>query len=263
MSFDPGYSALVVPEARWRKGRAWRIAAVIAGVLMLSGALSLGYRPGRFGSRAPLDLATATVDRGDVTLVVTESGVLESAYDSVIRCEVESFLGLPVANPKAPSSEGTVPKLSGAGASAVMKPASAAAGSQTRVAAKVRGLLGGGAAASPGGGRIPAAASVPTTTAVTPEMGISQSPPKIRSFAYVVSPHVALRANAPDPVIRTGPPPRPPTILSILPEGTCARAGDVVCELDSSAFRLEYQAQKGALRADEVLGRPSPEPAHR
>ena len=259
MSFDPGFSALVVPKARRRKGRAWWIAAVIAGVLGLSGAVALGYRPGRFGSRPPVDLATVTVDRGDVTLIVTESGVLESTYDSVVRCEVESFLGLPVATAKGPPSDGTVPRLSGTGGSSVMKPSSAAAGAQTGTAAKVRSLLGGGAAASAGGGRATAAASVPASAAATPEAGIAQKPPTIRSFAYVVAPHVALRANAPEPVIRTGAPPGRRRSSRFSPRGQCpGRRRRVRARFLGLPPRVP--GAEGALRADEGVGRAGPEP---
>ena len=41
-----------------------------------------------------------------------------------------------------------------------------------------------------------------------------------------------------------GAPKRPPTILSILPEGSRVKAGDVVCELDSSAFRDVLPVQR-------------------
>ena len=41
--------------------------------------------------RALPALETVVVEQGDVTLVVTENGSLESSVDDVIRCRVESF----------------------------------------------------------------------------------------------------------------------------------------------------------------------------
>jgi multidrug resistance efflux pump len=68
--------------------------------------------------------------------------------------------------------------------------------------------------------------------------------PEIRSFGYLVEPYVPLSTAAPDGSPRAGRPPLPPSILSIVQEGTTVKAGDVVCELDSSAFRVELLAQK-------------------
>src|SRR5262249_43808233 len=98
-----------------------------------------------------------------------------------------------------------------------------------------------GGNASTGGASQPGA---PTSSAPASDPATGTSRPEIRSFVDRVEPHVPLRSNSPDPPPRAGPPPLPPTILSILPEGTRVKANDVVCVLDASAFRIELLAQK-------------------
>jgi hypothetical protein len=77
------------------------IATAIAGASGLCWALSMGYKSERLRSSSLPDLATVEVDQGDMTLVVTENGSLESLDDDVARCRVESFLALPVGAPAA------------------------------------------------------------------------------------------------------------------------------------------------------------------
>jgi multidrug resistance efflux pump len=66
----------------------------------------------------------------------------------------------------------------------------------------------------------------------------------IRSFEYVVEPHVPFRSLLPDQGAMATTAPPPLTIISILPEGSHVKAGDVVCELDSSLFRDAFSVQK-------------------
>jgi multidrug resistance efflux pump len=100
--------------------------------------------------------------------------------------------------------------------------------------------------------------------------------PVIGSFSYQVEPHIPLRPRKATVTQTTAkakakaaeaaavsamggnrggggnqrnpnePPPKPAstTIISILPEGNPVSTGDVVCELDASAFKDELQAQK-------------------
>ena len=68
--------------------------------------------------------------------------------------------------------------------------------------------------------------------------------PVIRSFGHTVMPHIPLRSTLSDQGVIAISPPPPPTILSILPEGTRVRDRDVVCELDSSAFRQAVAVQQ-------------------
>src|SRR5262249_55759512 len=77
-----------------------------------------------------------------------------------------------------------------------------------------------------------------------PESAKPPKRPSIRSFDYKVAPYVALRTTlAEQGEISTKAPP-PPTILSLLPEGSPVRAGDIVCELDSSGFRQALEIQQ-------------------
>ncbi len=125
--------------------------------------------------------------------------------------------------------------------------------------------MAGGSGGTSGGGASSGGAT--TTTPVSTK-------PVIRSFSYAVPPYQPLRPKAAggaqqpikqaaaDPNMagggrrgggggggRGGDPnnaekPGSTRIISILPEGTRVKAGQVVCELDSAAFRDEVQAQK-------------------
>jgi hypothetical protein len=99
MSTNRDTIAQVILEARSLGGPFRRVAATIAGFLGLCWALSLGYRPGPYQHRSVPAVATVEVDQGDVSLVVTENGFLESSIDDVVRSRVESILGLPAASP--------------------------------------------------------------------------------------------------------------------------------------------------------------------
>lgn len=106
--------------------------------------------------------------------------------------------------------------------------------------------------------------SAPTTTVASPALSSSKTapaPPPIQSFTYSVVPYVPLRpvSTAQVQTVQQAPPPPPPTggrrqqeaekpgstrILWILDEGSKVKKGDVVCELDSSSFRDQRDAQK-------------------
>jgi HlyD family secretion protein len=207
-------------------------------------------------------LATVAVDRGDVAQVVIECGTVESPDDDVIRCQVESFLSLPVA-----ASGG----IRESRASTVVRPRPLATGISSATGAPTGGVIapafgarsrsklpGAGAGGSPASK--PTVATVPKVADLVPKLdtadgeapsdpATAEAPkavlrPEIRSFEHPVEPHVPLRATATgQEAIRITPPP-PPVILSIVPEGTKVRAGDLVCELDSAAFRQALDVQK-------------------
>lgn len=265
MSLQQTASPLVISKAPKRGKRSWAIGVLIAGAAGLWWALSVGYRPASLRQPPEAVLATIVVDRGDVVPVVTENGSVESADDMVIRCRVESFLGLPpgapAANPGGPPGsqppQARNPRMQASGGSssqAASSPAIAApAGSplpggfqRGQGASKARAIGAGavstlagkttGKGSPAGGGSSSASAALDSTT------GLKR--PDIRSFDYIVEPHIPLRSTSTDPGPRTGPPPQPPMILAILPEGTRVKAGDVVCELDASGFREELQAQQ-------------------
>ena len=68
--------------------------------------------------------------------------------------------------------------------------------------------------------------------------------PEIRSFRHTVVPHIPLRSTLAGQGVIAGTAPPPPSVLSILPEGARVHAGDIVCELDSSAFRQALEVQQ-------------------
>src|SRR4051794_7094783 len=85
-------ASLVIPEERGTSWRPWLLAGGIATVLVL-GAWGSGLRPSRLWSSPVPTLNTLEVDRGDVVLVVTENGSLESADNATVRCQVEALIG--------------------------------------------------------------------------------------------------------------------------------------------------------------------------
>jgi HlyD family secretion protein len=238
------------------------IAAVVFGAGAMAVCMALtGYRPAGSRSMSLPAFETVEVDRGDLVVVVTENGTLESGDDSIVRCQVESFLGLPTgASPgrPTPSSQMARPRASTGASVASPGPgngitvASPSSGQGKARSADRFGSVKVGLARSSGAsqsaGNAPEAHSsssgISPSRAPTPETTAASSLPEIRSFQYAVAPYSPLRTGVLDSTAAAGPPPPPPTILSIVPEGTQVKAGAVVCELDSSAFRRELLAQQ-------------------
>lgn len=263
---NQGAPALVLSEVRRRPRRSrWIAAAVVAvvGTLGACWAWWPGNRPGLGWSEAPKVLATVAVDRGDVALVVTETGSLESSDNAVVRCEVESFYGLPtgaaaVAARTPTRGMSASSRMGGGAASSAPKAAAPAKGQapgMPKDAASAKAKAVGAGVASKADGKGPAAGSSNASAALDAFLesaagtGVVPDPtalkrPDVQSFSYIIEPHVPLRTNAYEPTPTSGRPPLPPTILGILDEGTPVKAGDVVCQLDSSAFRTELQAQE-------------------
>ncbi|GIW88491.1 MAG: hypothetical protein KatS3mg108_2815 [Isosphaeraceae bacterium] len=203
--------------------------------------------------------ATTTVDRGDMQVVVVESGAVESASNTVVRCQVEALVGMVTGVPGS-AVGGTVGGRGGGGRGG-------AGGGRL---GGVGGGVGGGAAARPAASVTAAAAARPGAAgaatarvggAATASTGLQK--PVIRSFTYVVAPHVPLRPMLTATMQAgtaaasqggrggggggggggSGERGGSTRILRILPEGTQVKAGQVVCWLDDSAFRDELQAQ--------------------
>ncbi len=81
-------------------------------------------------------------------------------------------------------------------------------------------------------------------SAVSTEEPAADGRPTVESFDYEVEPHVPLRSRNGSQLAVTPIAPAPPMILSIVPEGTRVKKGEVVCEIDSSAFQDALQIQK-------------------
>jgi HlyD family secretion protein len=258
MTTDQVTPVAVKPTERRRGGRS---AAMIAVALGSWWALSVAFRAAPFWSSSPAAPETVEVDRGDVAEVVVEYGSIESSDQDVVRCQVESFLGLPGRAPAASAQSRPSPATRPRIAAKVVSPATEPTGRVTISAllkVKARGAESQGTTQSGGtgavtaskpGGSTPAeksaaASSSSNATAVASDSSLAAKRPRIRSFDYSVEPHIPLRSTLPDQgAIATTPAP-PPTILSILPEGSRVKAGDVVCELDSSAYRDALPVQQ-------------------
>ncbi len=236
-----------------RGARGWLAAAVLSALCL---ALFLERRGGPLPRESAPEVATVEVDQGDVSLVVTENGVLESSVDDVVRCRVESLLGLPVGAPPAGASPSPSPRAGrriGGGSSATQPRETAlAAVAKTLSTSKARlaapsGTAPGRVSDSKLPGSNPAAGSSAlafSSPAATFDSTGSLSRSAIRSFDYVVEPHVPLRSTLPDLGVMATTAPAPLSIISILDEGTHVKAGEVVCELDSSALRDALTVQQ-------------------
>ncbi len=260
MAMDMQTTATSIPLAhRW----GLRIVAAIAGAAGLCWALSLGHETGRSPSSTLPETATVEVDQGDVVEIVTENGSIESSDDSLVRCRVESFLGLPVGAPGAnpisqlAQSRNTRTARTSAVPASGSRNATAAAAAMSKAQAKSPANAGPGAVKSEKTGTGAAATLAASASARrSPASGATSSPPpvldsslaskrpEIRSFDYVVEPHTPLRASLPDQGAIATAPPAPPAIVSIIPEGSRVKAGAVVCELDSSVFRDALPVQQ-------------------
>src|SRR5262249_30361560 len=89
---DSAPPALEIPEERGRSWRPWVLAGVLVGATGLA-AWGAGARPAQLWTKPAPSLTTIEIDRGDVALVVTENGSLESADSATVRCEVEALMG--------------------------------------------------------------------------------------------------------------------------------------------------------------------------
>jgi multidrug resistance efflux pump len=164
----------------------------------------------------------------------------------------------------------------GATGAAGSSPSGGGGGGGTSGASGGSGSMGGGSGGASGSTSAPAGGSSGGAVGTT----AAGSKPVIRSFTYVVTPHVPLRPAAPKPAPeatkkKTGPMPgggrmgggmgggRGPgrggrggmggmmeeekpgstTIVEIAPEGTKVKAGEVVCRLDASTFEDEEKSQ--------------------
>src|SRR5271157_1053537 len=71
---------------------------MLAALLAVGGAVwawQAGYRPPFLGAQSSkLSLDLVEVDQGDVIEYVVENGTLESATNTVVRCEVEALMGM-------------------------------------------------------------------------------------------------------------------------------------------------------------------------
>lgn len=260
-----------------RPRMSWVLLSLSVFIGTATGAWVMGYSPRRLTamvrnfSTPTNTLATLPVDTGDIDLEIVESGTLESANSVPVKCQVKALLG--TVNSAVggmqqgggggrggggggrggqSSGGGAPPRMTGTAGQAQAKKGTTkgAAGTAKGAADTAKGAASGAGGMAGGAG---GASSV-------------LQAPMIRSFTYVVMPYIPLRGAAVTgarastvsssamPVMgggggggggggmqdRSG----STRILSILPEGTLVKQGEVVCELDSSNFINERAAQK-------------------
>jgi HlyD family secretion protein len=271
----------------------WILALVTLMAAFGGSAWGLGYSPRDLWEQArrwtsPPPLETYVVDEGSIPVLVVESGTLESANNTPVKCKVKALLGTvgsslggiggggmggggggrggggrggagggtAGASASSPGASGASASGGGMGGAAGQAATKGAAGAATKGAA---GGAAGGAAAKGAAGMAGAGGG-----------SMALQAPVIRSFTYVVTPYVPLRGPATttrtSTVANSGMSQQmmgggggggrggggmmgmerqgSTRILTILPEGTRVKAGDVVCTLDSAAFRDELAAQK-------------------
>lgn len=225
-------------------------------------------RPTRFWMKPAAQLATVPVDRGEVTLTVVESGSLESADTAPAKCQVEALTGAIGGQPQGANGQAggrvaTTPTAPATSTAATPSASSTSAAAAPTTVKNPAGGTGAAAAGAAGKATVRGGSAAPGGMAAAgAAQAVGLQVPVIASFTYVVEPHVPLRpavkANVVQPKVQpqqaggrggggssNQPTERPGStrILSILPEGTRVQTGDIVCELDSAAFRDELLAQ--------------------
>ncbi|WP_205678631.1 efflux RND transporter periplasmic adaptor subunit [Aquisphaera insulae] len=279
--------------------------AGLAGAGGLGWAWYSGYRPAMLRAESPdAALPLVEIDQGDVVEYIVENGALESASNTVVKCEVEALLGMVggssssttgAAKSTSGSASGTSGTTAASGTSGSGTSGGTAAAATTTASSKAKskasgssskssgastagksgssssggsssGGSGGGASSSGGSGGDSSGAA---TTA--------SAKPTIRSFSYMVTPHTPLRGASKSTTTTAAKgvqssssgggggggggrggrggrggggggmmdeeKPGSTRIVSILPDGSKVRKGEVVCELDSSTFQDELKAQ--------------------
>lgn len=214
-----------------------------------------GYRPSWEMFAEPVSLDLIEVDRGDIVELIVENGSVESASDSVVRCEVEALIGT-----VGGASGGASGARSGGASAGGQARASSSGGGMSKGAGGASSKGRGGASSKSGGSSAGSSAAAAGTTA--------GAKPSLRSFSYSVPPYTPLKNTATSggsAVANSAASgggqgggggrgggggggmdekPGSTRILWILPEGSEVKKGEVVCELDASAFRDELQLQE-------------------
>ena len=197
-----------------RKARTLTVAIVVA--LGIGWYRYPGHNPDPFVTKSSIsNLATVEVDQGDVALVVTEDGSLESSDDDVIRCRIESFLGCRpehrrrIRKPSGPQAKRPRTTTSTATSTAESKGAAMALDLKSKLRAvsqvDVRqgvaktGTAGAGGMSKQGGKSGASDKSVGRNSShnvATADSSKGDERPVIRSFDYEVEPHIPLRIPA-------------------------------------------------------------------
>ncbi len=217
---------------------------VLLGILLIVGGIALaGFGAWRTGLTEVIGYPSSSqkdprpmveIDQGLISAYFVEPGEFESANNATVYCEVEAILGA-----VGGGSSGFTPSRSSSSSSA-------GGGGTTQATG------GGGAAAGGAGGA--------GTAATGGSGGSVLRPQDIQSFSYRVTPHVPIRGSSGGGSISTSRSRQSggggrggdngsgrygsTTIIWLIEEGSPVETGQLVCELDSSAFEDELQLQK-------------------
>lgn len=265
-----------------RRPRRWRFVWVVplALVTLVGISLAAGLEPAEVWDSMPWngsDVAYQTfeVDRGDVPVFVLESGVLESANNSVVKCQVEAILGAiggssGMSSGRGGGGGGSSSGRGGGGGGGGGGSGGGGGGGGMSAAGTGGGMssgAGGGAAGGTGTGELGSGGSGSGSGGSRAGGGGGSSivmKPNIQSFNYRITPHMPLRSvstgsmssassrsaamggggnrgggGGGDMMELSG----STRILTILPEGNWVEEGDVVCVLDSAPFEDELREQ--------------------
>ena len=258
----------MIPVARIeleRPARRPSLARKLASVALMGAAVGggawawgRGYRPAWLRGDEKARFELVEVDRGDITQYVVEFGTVESASDAVVKCQVEALVGLVGGTNSSGTSKSGSGGTAGQTSTQAATPAPAAV---TKSATSSTSKSSTGTAAKSGTSSTSGSSATSTTSASTSSSASGK--PTIRSFSYTVTKYSPLKRTT--ATSKTGTngsggrsgggggrgggggfeeKPGSTRIISILAEGTAVKKGDVVCELDSAAFRDELKAQQ-------------------
>jgi len=94
MTPDPSTpTPIVIPTRKRQSSWVWPLLTTLAVAVGLL-AWGSGFRPSQLWASTPAPISMLEVDQGDLALVVTENGSLESAKNATVRCQVEALIGM-------------------------------------------------------------------------------------------------------------------------------------------------------------------------
>jgi HlyD family secretion protein len=273
----------VVVRPKRRRAGVW---IVLVASLVLIGAVGArawesGFKIQDLWRERPTPLALFEVEEGPLEVSVTETGTLESAVNSKVKCQVESLLGT-IGGATAARTGTTGANRGGAGGAGSSSSSSGGAqASATKAKPSARAKTGTASkstsSGSSGSGTSASRSGSSSRSASASDMSSGSSvgkKPTIRSFTYQVAKYVPLRGastKSAQPTAKSASSgggggggggggrgggrgggggggqtetPGSTRIIEILPEGSPVKTGEIVCTLDSSSFRDEFQAQQ-------------------
>jgi len=218
------FATIEIPQVRRSPWGYLKIGAALLAIGGATWAWRAGFRPPLLAQESKSKVEFVEIDRGDVDLSVVETGSIESANNTTVRCQVEALLGLVGGSQGTASGKGAgggmgqgAGGLGGQGGSAAGGAgggqAAAAPTKSTKSKSKTTKKAGSSSTATAGsstaggtsssGGTSPSGSSSgSSSTGSTATSGSSAgatgtttagSKPVIRSFTYAVALHVPLR----------------------------------------------------------------------